>query len=70
MKKTTDTPADEEFTALCGRVWDVLIHARADYLTAVSPHYGEVFHDVVQRTEHTGLGKTDMGAVPLKGSSR
>ena len=64
MKKTTDTPAGEEFAALCGRVWDVLIPARAGYLANVSPHYDEVFHDVAQRTEHTGsLGKTDIAAL-------
>ncbi|GAA2623848.1 hypothetical protein [Streptomyces vastus] len=64
MKKTTDTPADEEFTALCGRAWDVLIPARADYLADVSHHYDEIFHEVAQRTEHTGsLGKTDIAAL-------
>ncbi|WP_330285417.1 hypothetical protein [Streptomyces sp. NBC_00576] len=64
MKKTTDTPAGEEFAALCGRVWDALIPARTGYLAAVSPHYDEVFHDVVQRTEHAGsLGKTDIAAL-------
>lgn len=64
MNKTTDTPADEEFTAICGQVWDVLIPARADYLADVSPHYDEVFHDVAQRTEHAGsLGKTDIAAL-------
>lgn len=64
MKKPTDTPAGEESTALCDRAWDVLIPARAGYLAAVSPHYDEVFHDVVQRTEHAGsLGKTDIAAL-------
>ncbi|MFD7941358.1 hypothetical protein ACFV4T_43840 [Streptomyces sp. NPDC059755] len=64
MKKTTDTPAGEEFAALCGRVWGVLIPARAGYLAAVPPHYDEVFHDIAQRTEHTGsLGKTDIAAL-------
>ncbi|WP_105974917.1 hypothetical protein [Streptomyces geranii] len=64
MKKTRDTPTDDEFAAVCGQVWDVLIPARADYLASVSPHYDEVFHDVVQRTEHAGsLGKTDIAAL-------
>lgn len=64
MKKPTDTPAGEKSTALCNRAWDVLIPARAGYLAAVSPHYDEVFHDVVQRTEHAGsLGKTDIAAL-------
>uniref|UniRef100_A0AAU2UW22 Uncharacterized protein n=1 Tax=Streptomyces sp. NBC_00003 TaxID=2903608 RepID=A0AAU2UW22_9ACTN len=64
MKKTTDTPADEEFAATCGRVWGVLVPARAGYLAGVSPHYDEVFHDVAQRTEHAGsLGKTDIAAL-------
>lgn len=57
-------PADEEFAALYGRAWDVLIPARVGYLAAVSPHYDEVFHDVAQRTEDTGsLGKTDIAAL-------
>ncbi|MFF5968795.1 hypothetical protein ACFY64_34910 [Streptomyces collinus] len=64
MKTTTDTPADEEFAALCGRVWDVLAPARAGYLAGVSPHYDEVLHEVAQRTEHAGsLGKTDIAAL-------
>lgn len=64
MKKATDTPAGEEFAALCGRVWDVLIPARSGYLAGVSPHYDEVLHEVAQRTEHTGsLGKTDIAAL-------
>lgn len=64
MKKTTDSPADEEFTAVCDRVWDVLIPARAGYLADVSPHYDEVFHEVAQRTEPAGsLGKTDIAAL-------
>lgn len=64
MKKTTGTPAQNESAALCGRAWDVLIPARAGYLAGVSPHYDEVFHDVAQRTEHTGsLGKTDIAAL-------
>ena len=64
MKKTTGTPAQNEFAAVCGQVWDVLIPARADYLATVSAHYDEVFHDVVQRTEHAGsLGKTDIAAL-------
>ncbi|WP_240124615.1 hypothetical protein [Streptomyces sp. MUM 136J] len=54
----------EEFAALCDRVWDVLVPARAGYLASVSPHYDEVFHEVAQRTEHTGsLGKTDIAAL-------
>ncbi|MFE7648459.1 hypothetical protein [Streptomyces phaeoluteigriseus] len=57
-------PTDDEFTAVCGQAWDVLIPARADYLAGVSPHYDEVFHDVAQRTEHAGsLGKTDIAAL-------
>lgn len=64
MKKTRGTPAQEEFAAVCGRVWDVLVPARAGYLANVSPHYDEVFHDVVQRTERAGsLGKTDIAAL-------
>ncbi|GAA1934176.1 hypothetical protein [Streptantibioticus ferralitis] len=64
MKKTTDSTAGEQFAALCGRVWDVLIPARADYLADLSPHYDEVFHEVAQRTERTGsLGKTDIAAL-------
>ncbi|MEU0061492.1 hypothetical protein [Streptomyces sp. NPDC006334] len=66
MKKTRDTPTDDEFAAVCGQVWDVLIPARAGYLAGVSPHYDEVFHDVVQRTEHAGsLGKTDIAALTV-----
>lgn len=64
MKKTRATPTDDEFTAVCGQVWDVLIPARAGYLAEVSPHYDEVFHDVVQRTERAGsLAKTDIAAL-------
>ncbi|WP_329332714.1 hypothetical protein OG252_51850 [Streptomyces sp. NBC_01352] len=64
MTKSAETPHDEDFTALYGRVWDVLIPARAGYLAAVSPHYDEVFHEVAQRTEHSGsLGKTDIAAL-------
>ncbi|WAP53477.1 hypothetical protein [Streptomyces sp. S465] len=64
MKKTRDTPTDDKFAAVCSQVWDVLIPARADYLAGVSPHYDEVFHDVVQRTEHaSSLGKTDIAAL-------
>ncbi|MEU3791756.1 hypothetical protein AB0F07_18415 [Streptomyces fructofermentans] len=71
MKNTTDTPTGEEFTALRGRAWDVLIPARAGYLDEVSPHYDEVFHHVAQRTEHTGsLDKTDIAALAVwKGHS-
>lgn len=64
MKKSADTPADEAFAALCGRTWDILVPAHASYLAGVSPHYDEVFHDVAQRSEHTGsLGKTDIAAL-------
>ncbi|MGW9594497.1 hypothetical protein ACWHLZ_29870 [Streptomyces chartreusis] len=64
MPKTTDMPGGDEFAALCQQAWDVLIPARADYLAGVSPHYDEVFHDIAQRTEHTGsLGKTDIAAL-------
>lgn len=61
---SADTPNDEAFAALYDRAWDVLIPARAGYLADVSPHYDEVFHDVVQRTERAGsLGKTDIAAL-------
>ncbi|MBO0913288.1 hypothetical protein [Streptomyces laculatispora] len=64
MKKSADTPTDEDVTALCGRVWDILVPARASYLAGVSPHYDEVFHEVAQRTQHAGsLGKTDIAAL-------
>ncbi|MFF4828998.1 hypothetical protein ACFY20_39880 [Streptomyces sp. NPDC001312] len=64
MKKTTDSPVGDEPAALCGRAWDVLVPARASYLADVSAHYDEVFHEVAQRTEHTGsLGKTDIAAL-------
>ncbi|MFE5038637.1 hypothetical protein [Streptomyces sp. NPDC056683] len=64
MKKTTDSPVGDELAALCGRAWDVLVTARASYLADVSAHYDEVFHEVAQRTEHTGsLGKTDIAAL-------
>ncbi|MFD0319380.1 hypothetical protein [Streptomyces flavalbus] len=64
MKKSADTPNDEDFAALYDRAWYTLIPARADYLADVSPHYDEVLHDVAQRTEHTGsLGKTDIAAL-------
>jgi hypothetical protein len=64
MNNTMDTPSDEEFAALCGRAWDILIPARADYLAGVSPHYDEVLNNVAQRIEHTGsLGKTDIAAL-------
>ncbi|MDH6513740.1 hypothetical protein M2163_009288 [Streptomyces sp. SAI-135] len=59
-----DGPADKGSGALYKRAWDALAPARADYLASVSPHYDEVFHDVAQRTEHTGsLGKTDIAAL-------
>ncbi|MGG7568802.1 hypothetical protein [Streptomyces sirii] len=64
MKKTTDSPVGEEFAALCDRVWDVLVPARASYLADVSPHYDEVLHEVALRTEHArSLGKTDIAAL-------
>ena len=64
MNLTTKTATDEEFAALCDRVWDVLIPARADYLAGVSPHYDEVLYEVAQRTEQAGsLGKTDIAAL-------
>ncbi|MFJ2272508.1 hypothetical protein ACIOHO_40865, partial [Streptomyces sp. NPDC087849] len=64
MKTTTETPASDEFAALCRQAWDTLIPARASYLSDVSPHYDKVLHDVAQRTEHTGsLGKTDIAAL-------
>lgn len=64
MKKTTDSPVGEEFAALCDRVRDVLVPARAGYLADVSPHYDEVLHEVAQRTERAGsLGKTDIAAL-------
>ncbi|MFF4978271.1 hypothetical protein [Streptomyces sp. NPDC001083] len=64
MKKTTGTPAQEEFAAVCGQAWDALIPARAGYLANISPHYDEVFHDVARRTEHAeSLGKTDIAAL-------
>lgn len=64
VKKTTDSPVGEEFAALCDRVWDVLVPARASYLADVSPHYDEVLREVAQRTEHAGsLGKTDIAAL-------
>ncbi|MDQ0904388.1 hypothetical protein QFZ22_000373 [Streptomyces canus] len=64
MKKSADTPHDEDFTALYDRAWDILIPARAGYLDDVSAHYDEVFHEVAQRTEHTGsLVKTDIAAL-------
>ncbi|MET7666164.1 hypothetical protein ABZS99_47015 [Streptomyces sp. NPDC005463] len=31
MKKSANTPAAEDFAALCGRVWDILVPARASY---------------------------------------
>ncbi|WP_330351949.1 hypothetical protein [Streptomyces chartreusis] len=66
MTHHPDQPADQESAALYGRVWDVLVPARADYLAGVSPHYDEIFHDVAQRTEHAGsLGKTDIAALTV-----
>ncbi|MFI9568096.1 hypothetical protein [Streptomyces rishiriensis] len=64
MTTTNDIPADDELAAARGRVWDVLIPARAGYLAGISPHYDEVFHDVAQRIQHAGsLGKTDIAAL-------
>ncbi|MEU6548401.1 hypothetical protein [Streptomyces sp. NPDC046859] len=64
MKTTNETPDGVEFAALCRQAWDVLVPARAGYLVDVSPYYDEVFHEVAQRTEHTGsLGKTDIAAL-------
>ncbi|MEV5009402.1 hypothetical protein [Streptomyces sp. NPDC055692] len=64
MKKSADTPTDENFTTPYDRAWDILIPARASYLANVSPHYDEVLHEVAQRAEHTGsLGKTDIAAL-------
>ncbi|MGV4988560.1 hypothetical protein ACVB8X_42300 [Streptomyces sp. NRAIS4] len=64
MKKSVDTPTGEDFAALCGRVWDILIPARAGYLANVSPHYDEVLHEIAHRTETAGsLGKTDIAAL-------
>ncbi|WP_455567550.1 hypothetical protein [Streptomyces bobili] len=64
MKKTRETPTDDECAAALGQAWDVLIPARDGYLAGVSPHYDEVFHDVAQRTEDAGsLGKTDIAAL-------
>ncbi|WP_405552063.1 TniB family NTP-binding protein [Streptomyces canus] len=63
---TSDIPADDASAAARGRVWDVLIPARAGYLAGISPHYDEVFHDVAQRTQHaSSLGKTDIAALPV-----
>ncbi|MET9448933.1 hypothetical protein [Streptomyces cinerochromogenes] len=62
MEKSRDATTGEEFAA----VWDVLTPARAGYLAGVSPHYDEVFHEVAQRTEHTGsLGKTDIAVLAV-----
>jgi hypothetical protein len=64
VKKTTNSPVGEELAALCDRVWDVLLPARASYLADVSPHYDEVLHEVAQRTEHAdSLSKTDIAAL-------
>ncbi|MFB7083222.1 hypothetical protein [Streptomyces sp. NPDC056308] len=46
------------------RVWDVLAAAQASYLSAVSPHYDEVFWEVAGRVEAEGcLGKAGIGAL-------
>ncbi|MEU2589192.1 hypothetical protein ABZ612_41755 [Streptomyces avermitilis] len=64
MTTTSDIPADDDCAAARSRVWDALIPARAGYLAGISPHYDEVFHDVTQRTQHSGsLGKTDIAAL-------
>ncbi|MEU8033615.1 hypothetical protein AB0C13_34195 [Streptomyces sp. NPDC049099] len=64
MNTITETSTGKNFAALCGRVWDILVPARADYLAGVSDHYDEVFHEVAQRTENAGsLGKTDIAAL-------
>jgi hypothetical protein len=62
---TSHIPADDDCAAARGRVWDVLPPARAGYLAGISPPpYDEVFHDVAQRTQHTGsLGTTDIAAL-------
>ncbi|MER6378738.1 hypothetical protein [Streptomyces sp. NPDC001250] len=66
LKKTTDSPAGEELAALCDRVRDVLIPARAGYFADITPRYDEVLHEVAQRTEHTGvLGMTDIAALVI-----
>ncbi|MHC3475540.1 hypothetical protein ACYF6T_43700 [Streptomyces sp. 7R007] len=66
MNNSPAKRADEKPAALYARAWDVLVPARADYLAGVSPHYNEVFHEVTQRTEHTGsLGKTDIAALTV-----
>ncbi|MFD3557955.1 hypothetical protein ACFWWA_38545 [Streptomyces goshikiensis] len=54
----------EEATLSCRQVWDVLVPARDEYMSAISPHYDEVFWDVAQRVERSGcLGKTDIAAL-------
>ncbi|MFE3687595.1 hypothetical protein ACFXPM_30800 [Streptomyces sp. NPDC059095] len=54
----------EESTSFCHPAWDVLVPARAEYLSTISPHYDEVFWDVAQRIERSGcLGKTDIAAL-------
>ncbi|MBC2904313.1 hypothetical protein [Streptomyces cupreus] len=64
MKKTTDTPADDEFAAACARAWNVLIPTRSRYLAAVSTHYDEVLHEVAERAERVGsVGKMDIAAL-------
>jgi hypothetical protein len=64
VKKSADTPNDEDFAALYDQAWDTLIPARAGYLADVSPHYDEVFHETARRTEHaSSLGKTDIAAL-------
>ncbi|MER5908720.1 hypothetical protein ABT150_53710 [Streptomyces mirabilis] len=64
MENTTSAGTEWEFPSLCDRVWDVLIPAHADYLSSVSPHYDEVFQEVVQRAQRTGsLGKMDIATL-------
>jgi hypothetical protein len=66
VTKTGGTQTDDDAAAARGRVWDVLIPARAGYLAGISPHYDEVFHDLAQRTQHAGsLGKTDIAALTV-----
>ncbi|MFJ9775864.1 hypothetical protein ACIRVF_32275 [Kitasatospora sp. NPDC101157] len=66
MENTTATAAEEDFATLCDRAWDVLVPARADYLTGVSPHYDEVFDEVAGRARSSGsLGKADIAVLTV-----
>ncbi|MFD5556060.1 hypothetical protein ACFWIA_19750 [Streptomyces sp. NPDC127068] len=58
-------PVDEKGSiSSCHPAWDMLIPAHTEYLSAISPHYDEVFWDVAQRVERAGcLGKTDIAAL-------